>query len=530
MSGGKQSARDKMIGMMYLVLTALLALQVSNSVLEKFVLINNAFEDTNQENIGENANKIQSIVETVSKSGNRKDDLLVVDKAKLVRSETAKILKIVDGYKTQLIEGTGGYLPDNPKILMGMKDIDMAPTLFIQQGKGEVLKEQLNAYSDFLKETTGDLTIKPIAKDASEMEIFKDDPNQNAKGFADLNFGHNTPMVGALASLSQFQSDIIAVESKALEELAAQVGAKDIKFDKIIPMVKPESNIVAAGTKYVAEMFIAASSSSIKPTMTLNENKLEVINGRGQVSFTASASSFDKEGKARREYRAAITVTLPNGQDTTYRDTIEYFVSKPVMQIQSASVSALYLGCANELQVLVPALGTVYNPTFTTTGAINFKGASKGTVTIVPNSAKVKLSVSSNGTYIDAQDFKVRRIPKPEIKIYSKNKEVNLKRGFKKVPKSIEIRAISDEGFAQFSAKDARFRVTKAEINLVRFGRSQGSVKAKTSRPKLGSVASKAKKGDAIIVEIKEVQRKNYKGTSVKFSNYGPKTIVINVN
>lgn len=529
MSGGK-SPRDKMIAMMYLVLTALLALQVSNSVLEKFVLINDAFEATNTENENENVIKLSSIEESVKKSGNRKEDLLVVDKAKSIRSETRKVLDIINSYKDLLIDLTGGYLPDQPTVLTGMKDIDKASTLFIQQGEGDKLKEKLEGYSQFIKETTGDSTIRSIAKDAKDYAIFKNDPNQNKKDFSDLNFGHNTPMVGALASLSQFQADIITEETRALEILQDQVGAKDIKFDKIIPMVKPESNIVASGTKYVAEMFIAASSSSIKPKMTYNGKEIDVVSGRGQVNFTASASNFDKEGKSRQKYIAAITVTLPNGQDTTYTDTIEYFVSKPVMQIQSASVSALYLGCANELQVLVPALGTSYNPSFTTKGAINFKGADKGTVTIVPNSAKVTLSVSSNGVFIDGQEFKVRRIPKPEIKIYSRNKEVNIKHGFKKVPSSIEIRAISDEGFAQFSAKDARFRVTKAEINLVRFGRSQGSVKAKNSRPKLGAIASKAKKGDAIVIEIKEVQRKNYKGESQKFSNYGPKAIIINVN
>lgn len=528
MSGGKQSARDKMIGMMYLVLTALLALQVSNSVLEKFIFINEAFQDTNSENIGENIDKIASIQDAISKANNKEKAQAILEKAKAVRAETDRVFKIVEDYKTQLIEGTGGY--DENNNLLGQKDIDMAPTLFIQQEEGDKLRDVLNGYSKFLRETTGDSSIHKIAKDASEIKVFADDPNQRDKGFAELNFGHNTPMVGALASLSQFQSDMIAAETKALIELAEEIGAEDIKFDKIVPVVKPVSSVVAAGTKYEAEMFIAASSSSLSPTMTLDGKELQVNGGKGQVSFTATPGNYDKNGNATKSFIAAITVTRPTGGDTTFVDTIDYVVSRPVMQIQSASVNALYLGCANELNVQVPALGNSYNPGFTTKGATNFKGSEKGVVTIVPNSARVTLSVSSNGNLIGSQEFKVRRIPKPEIVVYSKNKAVNIKRGFKKVPSSIEIRAVSDEGFSQFSAKDARFRVTKAEINLVRFGRSQGSIKAKTSRPKLSQIASKARKGDAIIIEVKEVQRKNYKGDSQKFNNYGPKTIVINVN
>jgi gliding motility-associated protein GldM len=528
MSGGKQSARDKMIGMMYLVLTALLALQVSNSVLEKFIFINEAFQDTNSENIGENVNKIASIEGAIAKANNKQKAQVVLDKAKAVRAETERVFNIVEAYKKQLIDGTGGY--DENNNLLGQKDIDMAPALFINQGEGEKLKEILNDFTTFLIETTGDSSIHKIAKDANEIPVFAADPNQREKGFADLNFGHNTPMVGALASLSQFQSDMIAAETKALIELADEIGAEDIKFDKIVPVVMPVSSIVAAGTKYEAKMFIAASSSSLSPTMTLDGNEIPVNGGNGVVSFTATPGNYDKNGMVTKSFIAAIKVARPTGGDTTFVDTIQYVVSKPVMEIQSASVSALYLGCANELTVQVQALGNAYNPSFNTKGAINFKGTDKGVVTIVPNSAKVTLSVSSNGSLIGTRDFKVRRIPKPEMQVYSRNKEVNIKRGFKKVPSSIEIRAIADEGFSQFSAKDARFRVTKAEINLVRFGRSQGSVKASNSRPKLNSIASKARKGDAIIVEIKEVQRKNYKGVSSKFNNYGPKTIIINVN
>ena len=46
MAGTKETPRQKMIGMMYLVLTALLALQVTSAILEKFVLLNNSLEQS----------------------------------------------------------------------------------------------------------------------------------------------------------------------------------------------------------------------------------------------------------------------------------------------------------------------------------------------------------------------------------------------------------------------------------------------------------------------------------------------------
>lgn len=527
MAGGKQSARDKMIGMMYLVLTALLALQVSNSVLEKFIFINQAFEVTNEEKITNNANKLESIQTTVSESGNREADVAVLTKAQEVRAETTKILKRLEDYKEELVTRTGGIVD---KVYVGQKDIDAASALFVNEGEGEKLKEELNGYSAFLREVTGDESIGNLAKDAKEIDVFKNDPNQNTKGFAELNFGHNTPMVGALASLSQFQSDVISEETKALEDLAAKVGAQDLKFDQIVPMVKPHSKVVAAGTRYEADLFIAASSSSVSPTMTVDGEEIEVIGGMGKVSFTATPGNYDKSGNATKSFIGAINVKMPGGRDTTFVDTIEYIVSKPVMQIQSASVQALYLNCGNELDVQVPAMGTSYNPAFSTKGGASIAGANKGEVVIIPNSAKVTLSVSSNGNLIGTQDFKVKRIPKPEIVVYGKGGPVNLKRGVKGAPRSLKLAAEPDESFAQFLPKDAKFRVAESEVNLVRAGRSVGSVRPKGPDLNLSSLASQAREGDALVIEVKKVQRRNFKGDIENFPNFGPKIITIRIN
>ena len=527
MAGGKQSARDKMIGMMYLVLTALLALQVSNSVLEKFIFINQAFEVTNEEKVANNANKLESIQNTVSESGNREADVAVLTKAQEVRAATTKILKEIEVYKDELVERTGGIVDG---VYLGQKDIDASSAMFVNEGEGEVLKEKLNGYSAYLREVTGDEAIGNLAKDAKEIDIFKNDPNQNTKGFAELNFGHNTPMVGALASLSQFQSDVITEETKALEDLAAKVGAQDLKFDQIVPMVKPHSKVVAAGTRYEADLFIAASSSSVTPTMTVDGEEIEVVGGMGKVSFTATPGNYDKSGNATKSFIGAISVKMPGGRDTTFVDTIEYIVSKPVMQIQSASVQALYLNCGNELDVQVPAMGTSYNPSFSTKGGSSIAGANKGEVVIIPSSAKVTLSVSSSGNLIGTQDFKVKRIPKPEIVVYEKGGPVNLKRGVKGAPRSLKLAAEPDESFASFLPKDAKFRVAESEVNLVRGGRSVGSVRPKGPDLNLSSLASQAREGDALVIEVKKVQRRNFKGDVEDFPNFGPRIITIRIN
>ncbi len=525
MAGGKETPRQKMIGMMYLVLTALLALQVSNAVLEKFIFINRSFEATNADKVVENKNRIESIAATVSESGNREADVAVLDKAKLVRAETQKVLEELESYKKQFVENTGGI--DENGQYVGQKDIDMVSTIMINQGKGQELEDRLNSYSTFLRETTGDESFTRLAKPASEIDVFAKDPNQNMKSFAELNFGASTPMVGGLATLSQLQNDVITYETKALEDLARQVGAEDLKFDVIVPMVLPESKVVAPGTKYEADLFIAASSSAVTPTMTVDGEDIEVVDGRGKVSFTASPGAYNSEGLATKSFIAAISVSMPGGRDTTFIDTMEYYVVKPVIQIQSQSVQALYLNCGNDLDVQVPQLGTSYNPTFRTEGGVAIPGSERGQVTVVPKSAKVTLSVSSNGNLIGSQEFSVRRIPAPEIKAFNRNQEINAKVGIPVNTPGIRLVAQPDESFQQFLPKDARFQVAQAEATLVRAGRGGASIRINGPNVDLRQIASQARSGDNLVIEIKSVKRANFRDEVEDFNNFGPRFLTI---
>jgi len=262
MAGEKLSARQKMIGMMYLVLTALLALQVSSSVLDKFILINKSLEKSIATQEKENIARLERIKTTIQETGNREKDVEVLNKALNIRKETKKVTSYIDILKNQLVELTGGRNPETsrPK---GLKDDAMVAKVMCNDKKAHELKTLLNGYTRYLSKTT-DKQYNDIALDAKDSELFKHDPNQHAKDFATLNF-EKTPLGAALATLSQFESEVIYTEADALEALARNVGAGDVKFDNIFPLVRPQSNIVAAGAKYNAELFLAASSSAVEP-------------------------------------------------------------------------------------------------------------------------------------------------------------------------------------------------------------------------------------------------------------------------
>ncbi|MEQ9468829.1 MAG: gliding motility protein GldM [Ekhidna sp.] len=534
MAGGKETPRQKMIGMMYLVLTALLALNVSSTVLDKFAFINESLERANAETSERNGRTIDGMEQAVEDKGNRPDDVKVVKDAEALRAETQKVLAEMEEYKKKFIDITGGYEDPQKKdarFINGKTDYDkvghyMMPKEEGGEGHGAAMKDLLNGYADYIKDVLAkngadENTLKQyhkIAKDADEDEYYSKDENQKGKKWSQLAF-EGSPTHAALATVSEFQANILGFETAALDFLVDRVGLKDITFDQIKPVVMPESQYVAAGTKYKADMFIAASASGLndKLVMTYNGEEAPVIDGVGKVEFTATPGNYDKNGNARKTIVASITVPQGGGSDTTFTDTIEYYVVKPVIQIQSQSVNALYYNCGNALDVQVPALGTSYNPSFTASGGDAIKGSQTGQVTVVPRAQKVTLTVSSNGNVIGSREFGVRGIPAPDIKVFTSAGEVNLKDGIPAGTPELFLRAIPDESFAQFLPDDAKFRVAEAEVTLVSGGLGRGSVRA---GEQINLRGMSGRKGDQIVIEIKKVQRQNFRKQVEDFKKF----------
>ena len=516
---------------MYIVLIAMLALNVDTKVLKKFIMINQSFEVTNSDKIIENNKKVESIRVAVDDSGNRREDVEVLNLSESIRDKSAFILTRMDDIKSTIVEETGGS--DGKGGIKGYKNLDFVYSYMQPDGQnpgaGAELQDLLNQFSNFVQDSVflGDENsgVTDLAKNADQIPLYQDDlPNDPS--FTSLNFGFGTSAGAGLATISQLQADVINLEIKALDKLAATVGAADLKFDVVTLTTLPDQKVVAAGAKYKTQLFLSAASSAIVPTMTAGGDTLEVSNGRGYYEFTAKGGNYDREGLSKQSYVGAISVTLPGGKDTTFIDTVEYFVARPVIQIQSASVQALYFNCGNELTVNVPALGSEYNPTFSARGGDVVRGSKAGVVTIIPKSKKVDLNVSNAGNFIGSQSFGVRQIPAPEIKARIKGKEIDAKTGIPVSTPSFSLDAIADASFAEFLPKDARFQVREAEINLVRAGRGVSRQRVNNKNVNLTKLAGK-RKGDNIVIEIKKVARANFRGDVEEFKNFAPRYITI---
>ncbi len=529
MAGGKETPRQRLIGLMYIVFLAMLALQVDSAILEKFQYLSQSLETAYQDAVARNTQTTESIQSSVQERGNKPGEVVTLKSAQEVRQRTSALITEIEAIKNELIERSGGK--DSDGRLAGAKDADAVANLMIgpgerKNGKAYALKSDLNDFTAYLNQVAS-TSLPLLALDGKDDPVVKNDPRQRNKDFAILNF-ESTPLVAALAVLSDKQAKIANYEAQVLNELASKVGAADFKFDKLFPMARAESRVVAAGTEYVADLFISAASSSIKPTMKFQGKDLPVDpNGVGQIKFRASASNYDAEGNSKQTWKAQITMPNPIGGDTTFTHEEEYIVAKPVMQIQSASVQALYMNCGNDLDVQVPALGVTYQPAFSVSGGSQLAGAKKGQVIVIPNSKKVTLNVSSGGNAIGSQEFSVRSVPKPTLVAYVGNRPANTKVGEPATGlRSLILRAEPDADFAAQLPKEARYAVTEAEVILARGSRPLKSVTATNPNVNLAGMIDMAQKGDRIVIDVKKVVRKNFRDQIEEVSIPGAASII----
>jgi gliding motility-associated protein GldM len=513
MAGGKETPRQKMIGMMYLVLTAMLALQVSSALLEKFQLLNNSMELSSNSANKINGKTVESIREQVKKSGNRSFELAIVSQAEEVRKMSSAMVNDLENLKTELLNTAGGGKDETGKIKNASEEEKVAVMMIgaSKNGKAYKLKNDLNDFVSKLNKVSSQ-AFAPLANDGKDDQFAKLNPDQARKDFAELNFAQ-TPVPAAMAVLSQKQSEVRRLEGEVLDVLASKVGAKDIKFDKILAMISAESNVVVAGTKFKGEMFIAASSSALIPRMSLNGSSLPVTDGKGKIEFTAQGGAYDKEGLAAKSLTGTISFPTPSGRDTTITMKYDYKVAKATYSIESASNPPLFLGCKNTLSVVSPALGPLWNPTFGGTGA-SFSSNGKGKVVIVPNFREVAMNVINQGNILGTEKLRVTKVPRPRLEVLVNGGAYDERRGVQaSMIRSISVKVIADESLINYSPEDANYRAGEVTISLARGNRRIGSpVTLSGGNGSISALGREAAPGDRLVIEISGVQRRNFKG------------------
>ncbi len=514
MAGGKQTPRQKLVGMMYLVLTALLALQVSSGVLDKFILLSRSLEDVVRYQLLENNELVKRVSNTVRESGNKKSDVGVLNKLIKIREKTDKVISQIENFKSILIKRAGG----TKRKLVGLRNDSVVANLMINNNKGKELKSILNDYTQYLYEVSGK-KYSSIALDARDIDFLKNDPNQGRKNFVMLNF-KKTPLAAALAILNQFLAQVVVNENDALSIISDALGGDTYKADKLVPYNFSESNVVPVNGRYRSRFaFLAQGDKNLK--LTVKGMKVPFRDGFGYIDFAVGSIKSKNGSMEKKSFDIRVSMKNKRGEveEKIIRQT--YTIKEPSVEIKSDSVTALYLNCSNELTINLPDYKDKSKVSFKIEGA-NFVHKGSGKLLITPTNPRlVKIKISYNGVHVATRELRVRKVPLPQIQLKSAGKIVDERRGVPAPgPRTLKLSVVPDLSFKEFLPKEARYRVSKGEVTLVRGdGRPVVIVpinKANSTRINMAEINEAARAGDRVVIQITEVVRMTSNNTLEK--------------
>jgi gliding motility-associated protein GldM len=522
MGHGKETPRQKMIGMMYLVLTAMLALNVSADILNAFVLVDDGLVKTTANFVAKNESaygifdiemeKSRAKVEPFrNKAYSVKDmsDQLAYD----IQQLKAEIIKHCDGEDAASLTPVEWFIGEKREAkptfniqdnLINSKDNSDKPAeIMIVNKKGGELKQKIVDFREHLLSLTED----PAVKDAINKALNTDDPPKAEDGtvqtWESSRFEH-IPMIAVITMLSKLQGDIRNAEADIVQNLLSQIGATDTKVNKMEAIVQAKSGYVLKGNEYEARIILAAYDSLQKPQILLGpyretDTGYEMV-GEGRIL------QYDAQGKAMyRSMGSSVgnftlqgLLQMPGPEGiVSYPFSSEYQVGEANAVISATKMNVLYIGVDNPLSISASGVPSDRVTASMTNGTLRKSGNEWIAQPGREGEALVTVSANIEGQTrkMGEMKYRVKTVPNPVAKVAGK-----IGGRIDKATLTAQMAVVADmEGF-DF---DLKFRVTEFTVSAVVKGFTQ----------------TKAAKGAAITADQKTLLNGLTRGAKVYFDD-----------
>lgn len=413
-----------MIGMMYLVLTALLALNVSKEIINAFVTVNESLEVTTRNFANQNSNTYQ-MFQTAMNNDREKTEPFY-NKALAAGKLSDSLVVYIENMKKELIAKVEKLDPNEeipqPRDIQRKDDYDV-PTNYMNgdanDGRGHKateLKAKLDEYKDRMLANLGpdDATLFTARLEELLDTRDPDRPRNNKKTWEMANFYHN-PIVATLTLLTKFQNDVKVAESEVITHLLRAINLADFKFDTLAPKVIAPTSYVLTGQEYKADVFLAAMSSTSNPEIIVNGKPLPVQGGVGIYTDRPTTEGLKKWG-------GTIKVKKPDNTYTEYKFESEYIAARPAAVVSADKMNVLYIGVDNPMSVSVPGVANE-NISASISGGGGSLAKAGGTSYIAKVStvgeANINVTANLEGRQVPMGHFKyrVKRVPDPVAKV-----------------------------------------------------------------------------------------------------------------
>ena len=439
MSGGKQSPRQKMIGMMYLVLTALLALNISKEIINAFITIDDGLKLTNANFDKKNemtymafakAYDLDKVKAKVPYENAMKAKKLSADLCTYITGVRGKMVglsagfdassKVGDTLRLTLLEKPDDY--DNPtNFMIGSDPADVT-------GEAKKLKETLIKYYENLEKLLPEKSQKNFAArikpSIPTKEVYSAE-HEKMISWEWYNFYH-APIVAAIAQMDRIINDVKNAEGDAVNELFASVNASDFKFDKLTAKVVAPTSYVFTGDHYTADVFVAAYNSTQNPVIYLGEfdsikpykllsgaidsTSVKVVSGLGKYDVQASGTGLQK-------WAGLIRVKKPDGAFESYPFKGEYMVAAPSAAVFLEKMNVFYIGVDNPITISAAGVAPSNLSPSLTGGTMRANGKAGSYIVNVTAGTEATLNIGAklNGSNKSMGSFKfrIKRVPDP---------------------------------------------------------------------------------------------------------------------
>jgi gliding motility-associated protein GldM len=401
--------RQKMINLMYLVLTALLALNVSAEILNAFKTVDRSLTTTNS--------TINHSTETILGSlEDKTHDPTSAAKANIwlpKAQKAAELTKAMYAY-IQDIKGTimkeAGFNPNKEnKFDSSFKqdNLDIATRILVEGGKGKELHDRLAKYKADL------LGIDPeIAKTfANSLQIDLSTPPVQDKGNKtwEAAYFHMVPTIATITMLSKFQNDVKTSENKVVAYCHEQVGKVTVRYDRFNAIVGQSSNYVMPGQEIEIMAGVGAFRKAATPQIS--------INGQGAALGEDGAAHVKLAGGGLGAHTVPVHIVYKDqdGNPQIIDKTVSYTVGEASASIALDKMNVLYIGVDNPITVAASGAGDdKVQPVITGGGgSVTKVGKGKYIAHVTSVTDNCIITVTAEGKALGASTFRVRTVPTP---------------------------------------------------------------------------------------------------------------------
>lgn len=412
MAGLPRDPRQKMINVMYLVLTAILALNVSNEVINAFKVVDKSLITSNTNISASNSTLYKSIEDKLTEPGSAEKAKVWEPKAMQAKALSANMIAYIDSLKLALKKAADLTMRWDKNLKDSVEDfrednLDASTRLFETHGQGKILKERLDQYKQQMLDIDPAIrkqfentfpvnTVPPISQDGTK------------KDFTQA-FFHMTPTVAALTMLSKFQNNIKNAENMIVSYSHAQIGAVEVHMDQVGVLVGQNSNYLMPGQELTVTAGVGAYSSTVKSNITINGSPISMVNGQGQYKTTVG-------GSGEHSIQVSGSFIGEDGKPVTISKTINYTVGTPGgTAIMLDKMNVFYIGLDNPISI---SSGTGWDKTRVSMNGGTLKSSgTPGKYTVrVTSVGKASISVNADGK-VSNFDFRIKNIPSPILMV-----------------------------------------------------------------------------------------------------------------